>query len=655
MSSSIISSFKSLNVATAQDFSDHEAIFQASYQYLAKIKEFRDIKAVHNVIVSLINTDRYYKALDFLKQVPEDILEEFPLEKAYIYYKTGNVKSVEKIYETSANSSELSEILRTALKHVMAQCYYQVGRMSEALKLYHELITLNSVDNELDIACNERAIISQVSMNGHETKPSLTISEEEKSYDLLFNEALIELRNNRIENCLSLLKDASSMCTEHNLDSNPEDLAAELAPIELALAYVYQISGNTSQAISTLKSLDMEGVTDLLTKHIVKGNLISLTTTPENVNYTARELNYKDVLHLYRNKMTRAQYRSLVKNHILLSYQSNTLSKVSNFLKNSFGKEFAEEFEGDYTTIIIKLLVRLEIPVQDLNNEGNWKAVSKKVYKFALSELSKEEISETVVASALLLVFVNAKSFKFDQAIDVLDKITLKELQSLTSNMHASLFSCLINLYEVTKGHKKLACLYSSMIEEFQKLSVEDLKSTVLHSFVSSVVLKLISVNSSMEVASILNNLKAAQPNNTIISSITNGDEVSYDNELASQEDVDTLLEINVDDLITQIPQPRVTSKKGKSALLMVTKKARKPKFSKSKVLNTNANFSAELDLDQERWLPLKLRTYYKPSKKDLKKKTGGHQGAIELSPAPSGNSLSTSKKQQKKKKKGKK
>lgn len=655
MSSSIISSFKSLDVATAQDFSDHEAIFQASYQYLAKIKEFRDIKAVHNVIVSLINTDRYYKALDFLKQVPQDILQEFPLEKAYIYYKTGNVKNVEEIYQTSINSSEISVILRTALKHVMAQCYYQVGRMAEALDLYHELINLNSIDNELDIACNERAIISQIPISGVEPTPSLTVKETEKSYDFIFNEALIELRNNHIDKCLSLLKNASSLCTEQNLDSNPEDLAAELAPIELALAYVYQVSGHTALAISTLKSLDMEGVTDLLTKKIIKGNLISLTSTPENVNYTARELSYKDVLHLHRNKMTRAQYRSLVKNHILLSYQSNTLSKVSNFLKNSFGQDFAREFEGDFTPMVIKLLVKLEIPFQDLNIESNWKAVSKKVYKFALSELSKSEITETAVASVLILVFVNAKLFKFDQAIDVLEKITLKELQSLTTNLHASLFSCLINLYEVTKGHRKLASLYSSLIEEFEKLSVEDLKNTLLHSFVSSVVFKLISVDSSIEVASILKNLKAAQPENAVISLIADGEIVSFDNDLASQEDVEALLEANVDELNTLVPQTRVTSKKGKSALSMVTKKARKPKFSKGKVLKTDAEFNAEKDLDQERWLPMKLRTYYKPSKKDLKKKIGGHQGAIELSPAPSGNSLSNSKKQQKKKKKGKK
>lgn len=42
-----------------------------------------------------------------------------------------------------------------------------------------------------------------------------------------------------------------------------------------------------------------------------------------------------------------------------------------------------------------------------------------------------------------------------------------------------------------------------------------------------------------------------------------------------------------------------------------------------------------EFKLDDERWLPLKLRSYYKPTKKDKKKTSGGHQGAVESSPAP--------------------
>ncbi|WPK25859.1 hypothetical protein PUMCH_003192 [Australozyma saopauloensis] len=655
MSSSIILSFKSLNVATAQDFSDHEAIYQASYQYLAKVKEFRDIQAVHNVIVSLINTDRYYKALEFLKQVPEDILLEFPLEKAYIYYKTGHTGLVEEIYKGSITSSELSDTLKTAIKHVMAQCYYQNGKMAAALSLYHELITLSSTDLKLDIACNERAILSQMTNESVANETPLPVKESDKTYDFTFNEALIALRNNDIETSLRLLKQASSMCTEQNLDSDPADLSAELAPIELALAFVYQVSGQHAQALSTLKDLDLESVSDLLTKQIIKNNLISLTTAQQNMNYTARELNFKDILHLHRNKMTRAQFRSLVKNHILLEYQGKTLSKTSNYCSNSFLKKFAEEFDGDVFPSIMKLLLRLDISAEDLNDEGKYKSVSKKIYKFALAELANTQSSETLVSAALLLVFVNSKSSKFDQAIHILEQTTKLELESDSVNFHAAIYSALVTLYEATKAHNKLAALYASMIEKFEKLSAEDLSNERVYGFVRNVAFRLVSVDSQIDLSNIFRALRTAQPEDKSIQSIIDRENTLLNEEFAADDDVEDLLKANLDDLMSKVSQTRPSTRKNKITPFKITKKTQKPKFSKSKVLKAEGDFDAEKDLDQERWLPMKLRSYYKPSKKELKKKSGGHQGAVELSPAPSTNQSASSKNKQKKKKKGKK
>lgn len=651
MSNSIISSFKSLNVTTAQDYCDHDAIYQTSYQYLAKVKEFRDIKAVHNVIVSLINTDRYYKALDILKQVPEDILREFPLEKAYIYYKTGNFQAVEEIYKNRVDSSELSDILKTALKHVMAQCYYQNGKMLEALQLYHQLFALSHMENELDVACNERAIISLLPGRSRTTGTLISVEESDKSYDLVFNEALIELQQNNTAKSVALMKKASDLCTDQNFDSSPDELASELAPIQLALAYVYQIAGNPSQAISTLQAMDMGRVNDLLLNQILKGNLVSLASSPENLNYIARELNYKDVLHSYRNKMTRHQFRSLVKNHLLLSYQSNTLSLSSNYCRNSFLEEFSKEFDGDFFPYIIRLLMRLDISVRDLKTESSYKPVSKKLYKYALSELLKEDISADLVTAALLLLFVNAKSSKFDQAISIIEQITQRELKQITSTVHASLFGGLIGLYEATKSYKKIASFYSSLIESLKILTAEDLQNTHLYEFVRSLLFKLLSINSTFEIRSILEVVQKARPEDLAVKMVLKGDAVSFGNELSSQDNVEDLLNVNVDELIAQFPQVILQTRKEKSTSCKVSKRPRKPKFSKSKVIKPDNDFNVEKDLDQERWLPMKLRTYYKPSKKDLKKKFSGHQGAIELSPAPSGCQSAASKGKQKRKK----
>lgn len=120
--------------------------------------------------------------------------------------------------------------------------------------------------------------------------------------------------------------------------------------------------------------------------------------------------------------------------------------------------------------------------------------------------------------------------------------------------------------------------------------------------------------------------------------------------ELSSAKSVEELLSTNIDSLIPtkvkSILKPKVSASK-------VSKKRSKPKFSATKVLKPEA----DLSLDDERWLPMKLRSYYKPTRKEKKKLGGGHQGALDPTPAPApvATSGASSGSKNKKKKKGKK
>lgn len=115
-------------------------------------------------------------------------------------------------------------------------------------------------------------------------------------------------------------------------------------------------------------------------------------------------------------------------------------------------------------------------------------------------------------------------------------------------------------------------------------------------------------------------------------------------NELTSKKSIDEIVGVDIDTLIpTRKSKPikAIVKKQNK-----ITKKKKNPKFGPNKVLKDEK----ELTLDEERWLPMKLRSYYKPTKKDKKKSSGGQQGFTETSTHSS--SLSNNKK---KKKKGKK
>lgn len=656
MSRSVIDAFKGLNVGSATDVSDHEAIYEVSYQYLSKVKQFKDLEAFHNCLVSLINTDKYYKALNLISEVPAEIHQEYPLEKAYVYYKTANTDLLKAVYDSTVNSSGLSQVLLRALKHVMAQSCYQNGDVALALKLYHELIASNAIDSQMDLACNERAILSQLLLKTTSSqKPLLDLTDAAASYDFIFNNALIELAKGNLARSLDLLNSALDLCKTQNMDADPVDLALELTPITLTIAYIYQVTGREQLAIDVLENLDLVDITDLMLQLIVKNNLISVRPAYDNINYNSRELNYQYNLHHLRLKLTRSQSKVLLKNHLLLSYQTNTLSKTSNYVSNRFIQQFAAESEGDLTPLVYKVLLKLNITFEDIENPEYNRAVSRKLFRFANSELEKNEASDILVVAALLLVAINAKVSKYDQSCLVLEKLVAIELASSNGPLHGSIFESLIEVYELLNGAKKLSDLYKALVSKFRTLDVEAIRENdSLYKFILAVAVKLLAVNLDAYSVELLNFLSTVKESDVVASLLHSSTEGLLPvEELECDADVEDLLAVNVEELAPALPVPTI---KIRQPDFKVTKKTTKPKFSKHKFFKHASEFNPEKDLDSERWLPMKLRSYYKPSKKDLKKKSGGHQGVVESSPVPQTAPLaSSSSKNKKKKKKGKK
>lgn len=657
MSSSVIDAFKGLNVSSAQDLSDHEAIYEVSYHYLSKIKNFQDLEAFHNCLVSLINTDKYYKALHLINEVPADIHKEFPLEKAYVYYKTGKTGLLNEVYESTVSTPGLSDVLLRALKHVKAQSSYQTGDVATALLLYHELIASNPIDSPVDLACNERAILSQlVFKNNASQAPTTSVTNEDESYDILFNNALIELAKGNFSGSLDLLSSALALCESQNMDSDPVDLALESSPIKLTIAYIYQVTGREEQALKSLENLDLADTADLMLQLIFKNNFSAIKPVSENVNYASRELNFHYNLHHLRLKLTDSQYKVLLKNHLLLSYQANTVSKTSTYLSNRFVKQFGEESKGDRTLLLYKVLLKLNITFEDLEDAEQNSSVSRKLLKYANSELEKNEVTDILVAASLLLVAANSNTGKYEQSLLVLERIVALELASNSETLHGSVFKVLIELYELTNSAKKLNELYSALIANLKSYSAEQLRSNEgLYDFVLAVAVKLLTVNFDEESKELLQLLSSAKPSN-VVSSLLNSsaDGLLPVEELEADAEVEDLLNVDVEKLV-YVPVVASTKKAVKQPEYKVKKKAHKPKFSKHKFFKPESDFDAEKDLDKERWLPYKLRSYYKPSKKELKKKSGGHQGAVEASPAPQAAPAASSSKNKKKKKKGKK
>ena len=659
MSSSISQAFKGLNLAHAVSESDHGNIFDVSYQYLSKVREFQDVHSFHNCLVALILMDRYHRAYQLLQEVGEDVHSSFLIEKLYIYYKLGKTALLNALVD-SALEAPMDDIVVRALKHIRAQNDYREGDNSHALELYHELIAANGdVDLIVDLACNERAIVSQANFMADNAAQTVdvvsTTAEAESTYDLLYNESLILLSQNRFEDALQVLQRAEALCTDQN---GPEELLAELAPIRTTLAYVYQTLGEPQKAREILSSLRSKALDDSIIKLIVTNNYYSsapVRTESISLNLVQRELDLAKNLHHLQAKLTRPQYQTIVKNNLLLNYTTSTLAKTSSYLQTRFDQAWSQLFPNDKTPTLYKVLLRLGVTYEELTGgESNWRRVSKQLYKFILQQMQVSEVTPEVISAILLLVHLSHQTGHYANTISVLESLLIDDDKFKANAEAPCLAGLLIKVYETENLTAKLQAYLSHLALYIQDGGVEDKLSTNsdFYDFAKIIAFKLILIDEE-KAQGIFAALLKARPHDELIQTMVNQNKEirleSVESLTSSTASIDTLLKTEIEDLILQRFSHRsatsTTTKHKKSAQIAaskVVKAKRAPKFSAQKIVKPSDQFDVNL-LDKERWLPMRLRSYYKPSKKD-KKKNAGHQGSIE----PAGGV-------QKKKKKGKK
>ncbi|KAK6458174.1 uncharacterized protein RJT20DRAFT_29336 [Scheffersomyces xylosifermentans] len=647
MSNSIAEAFKKLNVSANSDTSDYEHIFSVSYEYLSKVKNFHDLKAFKNCLVSLINLDKYYRAYEIIQKIPtgEFFSNSLILEVAYVYYKLGRSEELIDL----VNKSQIdNEGINCGLKHITAQTYYKIGEYNKSLELYQDLIQNNKYDSKLDLIINERSIISQLNFNQRKKIESKFNREEYgENYDLFFNEALIELSNNNFQKSLELLERAEQVCLKQNSSFSQDDLLVELLPIKITSAYIYEILGETDKSLDILTDSNVEAINDAMIKLIVRNNFYSLNNEEKDFNLIDRELNYQQNLHKLSQKLTKFQYQVIFKNNVLLRYATGTLSKSQ--VNDAFITKYLRDFPGDLFPLAFKLLLKLDISFKDLNEESENKTVSRKIYKYIQTNY-EEKLSNNLVLAVLLLVFVNEKRDNFDQSLKILEELTEFNLQQET--LIPVLVGTLVKVYEHLNLNKKLSEFLSKLVEKLLTTKEKVLQDDVNYYYFTRIIgFKALNQGNEAGAHKIFEFLSKFDEKDTLIISILTDSSTNLlpVEELSSSKPIDVLLETNIDTLIPTKAKPIL---KAKASANKVTKKKKKAVFSASKVYKPES----EITLDEERWLPMKLRSYYKPSKKEKKKVGGGHQGALETTPVPvQPVSATTSGGKNKKKKKGKK
>ncbi|ODV81915.1 uncharacterized protein CANTADRAFT_19521 [Suhomyces tanzawaensis NRRL Y-17324] len=653
MSNSIAEAFKKLNVTPGADLSEHQQIFSISYDYLTKVKNYDDLKAFKNCLISLINLDRYYKAYEIIQKIPQDYVVALILEISYVYYKIGKSDALVELY----NSTNIdNEGLKVGLKHILAQNYYKIGEYEKALELYHDLIENNKYDNKVDVIVNERSVISQLNFF-HKTGLQSTYDHSEygDNYDLLFNEALIQLSNNDLSLSLQSLEKAEQICESQNIDLSQADLISEVLPIKLTRAYVYELQGEIAKSIELLDSIDVDAIQDTILKLIVKNNKYLLTPQTLDLNLVERDLDYQTALQKLGQKLTKYQYQIIKKNSLKLRYATGTLSTSQ--ISNKFINQYLKDFTGDLVPLVYKVLLKIDISFQDLEDQELDKQVAKKLHKH-LNAL-RNEFTDEYIVTVLLTLFAAKSEDSISRAYGELKSAVAVNLTQ------AKLVPGLISVFLSIEKERKEGWKQEDRVIE-HLLATEKDTFNDLHYFNFAKTVALLNQKPGEPATPLIQFLSTVRQDK-IINSVLNqsNDELLSIESLASSKSLEQLVSSQaVDELASQIvPQKPVheilgkTIKKTPSKVVKKrTKKQKVPKFSKNKVLKPEGEF----EIDEERWLPMKLRSYYKPTKKERKKLGGGHQGALEFgsgtsSPAPESQTSSSSGDKKKKKKKGKK
>ena len=642
MSSSVSQAFHALKLSDVENDSDYKNIFDVSYRYLKDVKQFKDFESLHNCLVSLINLDKYEKALGLLKQVPDDVHKDLYVEKAYLYYKLGKSDELSSLLENfKANEKNIANPkTERALRHIAAQNYYREGKNLEALYRYQELIRSNNdTDASLELACNERAVIYQLKVMNHIEEKPLIASTIQESYDILFNDALINVCHGNHSVALFLLEQAQEKCLSQNSHLLESELLIELVPIKLAISYIYQVTKKADVALELIEDIMSKHLPDPILAMLIRNNYYALKK-PVNVN---ENLIARDIFEQFNStsvqlKLSKPQYGSLLNNQLLLALYSGSLSKTSSYLKPQFLKYWSQIFTGDLSLLLYKTMLKLEIEVDDLINSTKHKLTSRKLYQFITTNPQQDD--DCLVPAAFLLFTVNCRQEHFDQSIVCLERLVDHQIRS--TRPLPSLCGLLINLYDDLNLSHKLHLLFLQLSKMFIDDSTHESVSNSDIEFIKVVGFKLLAFGDDDKARGVLDIVRRMTKEDSVVAAVFDSPEsllTPVSKLTAGIPSIEDLLQTDVSDLMsTGVSQPLRFYKPPLPK--KVHKRHKKPRFSSSKNVIPDAEFDSN-SLDSERWFPLKLRSYYKPSKKENKKKsftshasasTSGHTGSSKAS-----------------------
>ncbi|CCD25478.1 signal recognition particle subunit SRP72 NDAI_0F01590 [Naumovozyma dairenensis CBS 421] len=576
-----------------------------------------------NLLVSIIKQDKYEHAITVLqkfKHIDEKYGNKVVLEKLYIYYKLNQVQKFEKLFNSrypdgvshliKSNKANQTQTKRGVL-HVRAQFCYRNGQYDESYMIYNYLASTNddnSYDNTLELACNERVPLS--------TKPNLsTLSPlvtqlSEESYDLLYNEAIILTTKEEFDQSISLLEKALSMAKNEGYES-------DIVSIQLQLAYVYQLMANKGESKDILNELlskvEPGSVFHILAKNNIQ-SFIDFSKYSTNFNLILRDINFEKANSLNLQNFTFEQWSMIQRNYLFLKlFNNNSLNPHSSLLSRTL---------HNYSKLVDNIALE------------TYKTQSKKTYHHALTMINSSTGGSTIgfVLLTLQLLIVEKQ---WDNAIRLSELFLNKSLEKSSSTLLDEsikiLSYILFELYGITNRSNSKYCLLQKLFYFVNEPNVSDDSSFWTH-----VGFQFLPLGSTKEARKIFRQISLYSNDNddkvSLIKDFLSNEsfDINKGAEIVSNVDVESLIAQGIDPLLSSDKKKinRTVINKITKEKLLIKHKKRKAQKLKKFLKSHNVDLSSKPP-SNERWIPLRDRSTYRPKRRQQHQAVKQTQGSI--------------------------
>lgn len=567
-------------------------------------------KAFQTKIICLINLDKFDEALSSIER--QNDADDLYFEKSYCLYRTNKVNEA---YATLAKcqSPGVKE------KELMAQINYRLEKYQEAYDTYRDIIKNADIGDEFEI--ERMTNLSAVVANLKGTKDFDMSDNENKTFELQYNSACISISKGQWAEAQEKLEKAETMCNETFKEEDPDDLDGlerEVSVIRAQLAFCLQKMGQAESSIKLYTKVLKSKKADMAVTACISNNLVCVNRDG-NVFDSKKRIKVATATEL-EQKLTSGQRSVIAYNEILFCLITNQNDSVQKLLK-----KYETGFNERERFSLLKMA--------QLCKEKKFAEAEK-----LLIELTKGSCSDTVLYYLLQIYLTQGK---FDEAI-----LFVKTLEDY-KNFKLGITSASIALLSSKGKNADITKLFENAINYYTKLNPDKTNLKLLLKENSNYQLKIGNLQTACDM---LEKLRSMNPEDfKILSKLINiyskFDSEKANNlskELPSLEDIMANSALDLDTLESQfsllsskyskllksggsgslIKSPDAKLKSGDSKMIEKKKKKRKVRLPK--------NMDPKAVIDQERWVPLKERSYYRGRRNKKKGALGkGTQGAV--------------------------